>query len=296
MNLYFYDSAADQDPFNTNNWWDNSGGSGTNGYTPSSSDDCYIDAGQTCSTSNFSYSTLYVNGVLSNNVSSKTVTNNSSGVVTSNSGTVSDNYGTVTDNESGAFVSANFGTVTNNKNGATITSNQAGATVTDNQSGSLIVDNYGNVVTNNGTISTRYNGGSTVNEYQIADIPAGYTVTNLYVSIDNNYGTIATVHSGCTLTYNGGVVTINSGSITSNFGTVTSNDSIVSTNTATIVTNSSSGSVYANSGTISTNNGTCRIGVIGGGTGNLSATSATNLSSHTAGTNVTFPTTPINWW
>ena len=282
MNLYF-SNTVDQDPTNSSNWWDapgGSGGGGTNGYTPSVFDDCYIDAGQICSTSAFNYLSLTNDGTITTNDSTKTINaNNNTGTVVDNYGTVMSNSGVVSTNKSYSYVTTNNGTVSTNETYATVT------------------DNFGNVGANNGTILTRYSGGSTTFENQIADIPSGYTVTNLLVAIDYNNGNIGTVvaGSGGVGTNNGSILT-NNGTVSTNSGNIVQNSSIIGTNAGVVTTNQSSGTVFANSGEIYTNNGTCRIGVIGGGTGNISASSPTNLSSHTAGTNVTFPTTPINWW
>ena len=246
MNLYF-SNTVDQDPTNSSNWWDGTGGTGTNGYTPTTSDDCFIDPGQTCSTSNFNFSTITVDGILTDNVNGKTVSVNN-------------------------------------------------GTVTTNSMGGVVVDNNGVVGTNSGNITNRNSGGSTTSEYEAATVPSGYTVTNLYVNIDNNNGTISNVTSSGSVSYNNSLITTNNGYVGINSSTITTNNSSVSSNASSIVTNSSSGIVGANTGTITTNNGTVFIGTITGGSGNLSASGTTNLSSHTAGTNVTFPTTPINWW
>lgn len=246
MDLYF-SNTVDQDPTNSSNWWDGTGGSGTNGYTPTTSDDCYIDAGQTCSTSNFDFLTLTVNGTLTDNVSGKTA-------------------------------NANYGTITTNSSGATVSSN------------------YGVVGTNNGNITNRNSGGSTTNEYEAVTVPSGYTVTNLYASIDTNNGTISNVTSSVSVSNNNSLITTNNGTVGANGSQITTNNGVVNSNVWNIVTNSSSGTVGANTGTITTNNGTVYIGTITGGSGNLGASATTNLSSHTAGINVTLPTTPINWW
>lgn len=339
MNLYFYDQAGDQDPSNSTNWWDATGGpsgGGTNAYLPSSSDDCFIDAGQTCSSSSFNYLSLTVNG---------TISSNSYKVIDVNNGVVFDNFGTV---------ATNFGTVTNNKTSAYVTFNSSSGVVTNNESGATVSDNAGQVTNNNGTITNRLTYGLTVNEFEGADIPSAYNVGTLYASIVTNSGTITNTDSIASVGVNNGLISTNSGSVVSNdatvttnlgaigtnnstvtlnSGTITTNASFVTNNNGTITTNSGSGFVVSNNGnilvsygsigtnssglnlnsgsvtlndvtglisvnagSITTNNGSAGIGSITGGTGNIRASTPTNLSSHTAGLNVTFPTTPINWW
>jgi hypothetical protein len=280
MPLYF-SNTADQDPNNANNWWDGIGGTGTNGIPPSGSDNCIIEAGQTCSTSNFIYSSLTVEGTLTLNDSGKTVA--------SVSGAVTDNYGTI---------SSNVGTIVTNAVGGTVG------------------DNYGVVTYNYGGISNRQSGGSTTNEYEIASIPSGYTVfslvasdsgiinngtiTNLNNVIGTNNGTIVDIGNTGQLDNNAGGVTANHGSISFNSGsgTVTTNYGQVYENSGTVTTNHSSGTVTNNNytGTIANQNGTLRIGNVTGGSGNLAAASTTNLSSQAAGANVTLPTGNTTWW
>jgi hypothetical protein len=298
MPLYF-SNTADQDPNNANNWWDGVGGTGTNGTPPSGSDDCIIEAGQTCSTSNFAYLSLTVDGTLTSNDSGKTVASVSGiGVVTDNYGTISSNVGTIGTNASTGVVTSNTGTVTTNAAGGTVG------------------DNYGVVTYNNGGISNRQSGGSTTYEYEIGSNPAGYTVfsllasdsgiinngtiTNLNSAIGTNNGTIVDIGNTGQLDNNAGGVTANHGSITLNSGsgTVTTNYGQVYENSGTVTTNHSSGTVTNNNytGTIANQNGTLRIGNVTGGSGNLAAASTTNLSSQTAGANVTLPTGNTTWW
>ena len=258
MNLYF-SNTSDQDPTNANNWWDGTGGTGANGYTPTGSDDCFIDASQTCNDSNFTYGSLTVNGTLTTNTSGK--------VVVTNNANIGDNYGTVT---------------TNN---GTIGSNQSGATV----------------VINSAVISSRISGGTTTTEYEAVDIPSGYTVVNLYAGITNNYGIIGTLVGVTVENNHGTITTVNSTSTVSyNFSSIVTNNGQVSRNYSggTITTNSATGTVYDNmwGAIITTNNGTLRIGTVTGGTGNIRANATTNLANHTAGTNVTLPSGNTTWW
>jgi hypothetical protein len=297
MTLYF-SNTTDQDPNNANNWWDGVGGTGTNGTPPSGSDDCIIEAGQICSTSNFVYLSLTVDGTLTLNDANKTVASVSGiGVVTDNYGTISSNVGTI--------VTGNYGIISSN----------AGTVVT-NAVGGTVGDNYGVVTYNNGGISNRQAGGSTTYEYEISSIPSGYTVfsllasdsgiinygtiTNLNSAIGTNAGTIVDIGSIGQLDSNAGGVTANHGSISLNgsSGTVTTNYGQVYENSGTVTTNHSSGTVTNNnySGTIANQNGTLRIGNVTGGSGSLVAASTTNLSSQTAGANVTLPTGNTTWW
>ncbi len=85
------------------------------------------------------------------------------------------------------------------------------------------------------------------------------------------------------LTVNGGAsLLINNGTVTYNYGTVTTNNGTI--------TNHIYGAI------ITHQNGTLRIGTVTGGNGNISANETTNLSSQTAGTNVTLPSSALNWW
>lgn len=165
MNLYFQDTDTDNDGTNSNNWWDTIDEAGTNGYTPSGSDDCFINTGISVNDDSFSRASLTNNGIVQS----------VAGTVTTNNGTIGPNFGTVTTNNSGGVVTENYGTVTTNNSGG--------------------------------------------------------IVVNIYP------------------------------------------------------------------GKITTNDGTCRIGTVTGGTGNLAAFAATDLSSHTAGTNVTLPSgASLTWW
>ena len=260
MPLYFSDTAANQDPTDPLNWWTGAGATGSNGNTPSVSDDCTIDPGHICSSSSFDYNSLVVQGTLTSNPGGKTVLECASGgTITTNAGTVTTNNGTIDDNQSV-------------------------------------------VVTNNNIITTRTAGGSTTNEYQAADIPANYTVTNLNVGISVNDGIIGTLAAGYNIGNNNGPITTVSAtaSVSGNYSTITSNSGTIVTNfsTGTITTNQASGIVQNNQygAVITSNLGTVRIGTITGGTGALAANAATNLASHTAGTNVTLPSGNTTWW
>ena len=260
MNLYFSDTNTNQDPFDTGNWWTGAGATGTNSNTPSVSDDCTIDPGHTCSSSGFDYSSLVVQCTLTSNGGGKIVLECASGgTITTNSGTVTTNNGTIGDNQSV-------------------------------------------VVTNSNIITTRTAGGSTTNEYQSVDIPANYTVTNLNTGISVNDGIIGTLAAGYNVGNNNGSITTVSAtaSVSVNYGTITSNSGTVTTNISTgiITTNQASGIVQNHLyGTVITSNlGTVRICTINGGTGSIAAFAATNLASHTAGTNVTLPSGNTTWW
>jgi hypothetical protein len=295
---FYFSNTADQDPTNVNNWWDDIGGTGTNGNTPSGGDDCIIESSQTCSTSNFSYNSLTVDGTLTLNETGKTVlTVGASGVVTDNYQLITTNNGTVVTNSSTGTVTDNYGTVTSNVPGATVSYN------------------YGIVSTNNGSISNRPSGGSTTIEYEAVSIQGGYTVFHLYASDSNiinngtitnlhgtigpNYGIVTDVISTGTIVLNASIVTSNHGTINFNSsGTVVDNYASIYENSGTVTTNHSLGTVHDNNfgGIITNQNGTVRIGTITGGTGNLAAAAATNLASHTAGANVTLPSGNTTWW
>ena len=268
-NYYFDDTDSDQDPSNGANWWDMAGGSGGGGTcynaVPGMYDDCFIDSGKTCSSSIFNWGTLTVSagGILTVNDNTPAVLLNA-GTIFTNSNTVTTNTGTI---------------IINN---------------------GTIGDNQFVVVTNNNIITTRTANGSTTNEYQAADIPSGYTATILYAAIYNNYGQIGTLMGGYDVSTNyGGITTIASGgSVGYNVGTISNNYGTVSSNGGTITINQAIGYVTNNlfGALITSNLGTVRIGTITGGTGSIAANAATNLSSHTAGTNVTLPSGNTTWW
>jgi len=258
MNLFFSDTDSDQNPANVNNWWDGTGRTGSNGYTPTVYDVCEIDPSQTCSTSNFDFFSLKVYGTLTNNVSGKVILEVvAGGTVTTNLGTITTNSGTVADNQ--WLVGVNYGAIT-----------------------------------------TRTSGGTTTSEFQAADIPSGYTVTYLSTSIDTNSGTIGEIQSSRIVTTNYGGITTNNGYVDANYSTIAHNYNAVNVNHpgATITTNESTGNVadHRATATIGNNLGNVRLGTITTGSGTLSAANVTNLSSHTAGANVTLPSGNTTWW
>lgn len=129
----------------------------------------------------------------------------------------------------------------------------SGGTVTANNG--VISTNNGTIITNNATVSLNQN------------------------SVATNNGTLST---------NNGTVTLNSAVVATNNGTISTNLGTISTNNGTVTTNNNT--VSLNYGTVDQNNGTVGlIGNIGGGTGTISASFAFNLSTMSAGANVTFP-------
>jgi len=137
--------------------------------------------------------------------------------------------------------------------------------------GYMTVTNKGTVTANNGLINDNAISGTII-------------TNNATVSLNQN--SVAT--NDGTITTNNGTVTLNLGTVTTNNSTVTNNSGTVFTNNAAVSTNNDT--VSFNYGTVDQNNGTVGlIGNIGGGTGTISASFVFNLSTMSAGANVTLP-------
>lgn len=195
MPNFYFNGNFDSDPTNGANWWDLPGGGGGGGTcynaTPTGTDDCFIDAGVTCSTSAFSYQSLTVDGNLITSAATYTVTTNN-GTISTNNGTVGTNNGTVIDNT---------GTITTRASGGVTTNEYE---TVDVPTGYNVTNLYANISTNAGTI--------------------GY-VTSGYL-VDVNSTLVTTVASGATVNTNNGTITSNLGSVETNVGTVTTNETI----------------------------------------------------------------------
>lgn len=224
---YFQDTNSDQDPSNSSNWWDTEDQSGSAGYTPTASDDCYIIAGVTCASDNFSHQTL-------TNLGTLTVCDNS---VDSNSGTIITNNGTVIINGSYAIVTLNNGTVETNYGTVTANAN----IITYSYGDGVVTSNTGTITNNDGTVTTNSSGGY----------------------IGSSTGEVTTNAGGAIIINNdlSGIITTNDGTVNNNYATITTNNGIVTNNIYTgIIVNQNGtlgiGRVSGGTGTIVANGAT----------------------------------------
>jgi hypothetical protein len=211
--------------YDADNWFDDQSGTIPHGATPSVSDYCVINLGNT------------VDQVPGN--TSASVTNY--GTVSTNYSIIINNYGTIVSNQnSNSTVTNNFGTITINDSGAIVNSNVG--TVTTNSFNGIVNTNNGTITTNNGTVGANVNGTIATNNGTVTTNDSGGTITY-------NYGSVATNNGG-------GLITINYGGVNTNSGSTTSNYGIIDSNYGTVEINNSGYYVYTNYGTVIQNCGT----------------------------------------